>query len=131
MTEPQDHRSNSDAGPEDVEWTVAATVLIALALLLAWVAASRPVYVAYLPGVEPQRPRPDMRLDLNSADAASLEALPRLGPALASRIAADREAHGPYQSLDDLQRVPGIGERTIDLIAPHVVVRPLPDPDRP
>ncbi len=131
MTEPQDNRSNSEARPENAEWFAAASMLIGLALLLAWLAVSRPVYVAFLPGVEPQRPRPDMRLDLNRADAASLEALPRLGPALASRIVADREAHGPYRSLADLQRVPGIGERTIDLIAPHVVVHPPPDIDRP
>ncbi len=123
MTGAQDKRNSDGPRRPDAEWAVAGGVLIALSALLAWLAASRPVYVAFLPGDEPQRTRPDMRLDLNRTDAASLEALPRLGPALASRIVADREANGPFLSLDDLRRVPGIGERTIDLIAPHVVVR--------
>ncbi|MEZ6210390.1 MAG: ComEA family DNA-binding protein [Phycisphaerales bacterium] len=52
-------------------------------------------------------------IDLNSAPAAELELLPRIGPALSARIIADREARGPFASLDDLQRVRGIGPVTV------------------
>lgn len=49
------------------------------------------------------------RVDLNSATAAELARLPRVGPGLARRIVADRAANGPFHSLSDLDRVPGIG----------------------
>ncbi len=51
----------------------------------------------------------DSTVRLNSADAAALEGLPGVGPVTAANIVADREANGPFTSLDDLQRVPGIG----------------------
>jgi competence protein ComEA len=51
------------------------------------------------------------RVDLSRADAAALEVLPRVGPALADAIVAERE-RAPFCTLDDLERVPGIGPRT-------------------
>lgn len=57
---------------------------------------------------------PDMRIDINRASAAELNVLPGIGPRLAERIVADREARGPFSDLDDLQRVGGIGPRTVD-----------------
>ena len=48
-------------------------------------------------------------VDVESASAAELERLPRVGPALARRIVSDRSAHGPFGSLEGLQRVRGIG----------------------
>jgi competence protein ComEA len=53
-------------------------------------------------------------ISLNTADAATLEDLPGVGPELASRIVAWREANGPYTSVDDLLNVAGIGEKTVD-----------------
>ena len=50
-------------------------------------------------------------VDLDRADSATLERLPRIGPALAARIVSDRSAKGPYGSLDGLQRVRGIGPK--------------------
>lgn len=62
------------------------------------------------------------RVRLNSATAAELEALPGVGPVLAGRIVAHREAHGPFASVEDLLDVPGIGEAKLaalrDLVAP-------------
>lgn len=49
------------------------------------------------------------RIDLNRADAAQLEELPGVGPVLAARIVADREANGPFARVEDLGRVPGVG----------------------
>ena len=48
-------------------------------------------------------------LDLNDADAAALEALPRIGPVLAARIVAWRASHGRFSSVAELSEVPGIG----------------------
>jgi competence protein ComEA len=55
----------------------------------------------------------DDRIDLNTADQAALETLPRIGPALAERILAWREENGRFQSVDDLLAVPGIGEKLL------------------
>jgi competence protein ComEA len=55
----------------------------------------------------------DAPVDLNSADQAALETLPRIGPALAERILAWREENGRFQSVDDLLAVPGIGEKLL------------------
>lgn len=54
------------------------------------------------------------RIDLNSATPAELELLPRIGPALAARIVEDRQTRGPYRSLEDLDRVRGIGPMTVE-----------------
>lgn len=62
-------------------------------------------------------------IDLNTATADDLALLPRVGPALAARIVADRNARGPFRELADLVRVPGVGPRTLARIAHLVVVR--------
>ena len=59
-------------------------------------------------------------VDPNTASAVQLNRLPRVGPALAERIVADREANGRFRRLADLGRVAGVGERTLELLAPHV-----------
>ncbi len=53
--------------------------------------------------------RPGERIDVDRAPAEQLERLPRVGPELARRIAADRDAHGPFGSLGGLDRVSGVG----------------------
>jgi competence protein ComEA len=62
------------------------------------------------------------RLNLNSADAAALDALPRIGPALAARIVAWREQNGRFTSVDDLLAVPGIGEKMLESLRDLVTV---------
>jgi DNA uptake protein ComE-like DNA-binding protein len=59
-------------------------------------------------------------IDLDTADPRAIEALPRVGPALASRIVANRDSLGPFGSLDRLRRVKGIGPATIALLRPLV-----------
>ncbi len=52
-------------------------------------------------------------INLNQADAARLEELPGVGPVLAARIVADRDENGPFANLDDLGRVPGVGDAIV------------------
>lgn len=52
-------------------------------------------------------------VDVNAATVEQLVGLPRVGPVLAQRIVDYRTAHGPFASVDDLQRVPGIGPATL------------------
>jgi competence protein ComEA len=48
-------------------------------------------------------------VNVNTATAEQLDALPGVGPATAAAIVKEREAHGPFRSVDDLGRVRGIG----------------------
>jgi competence protein ComEA len=61
-------------------------------------------------------------VDINRADRATLITLPGIGPVLADRIIAYREAHGPFKSVDDLIAVSGIGERNINAFRKLVYV---------
>ena len=67
-------------------------------------------------------------VDVDASDSAALERLPRIGPALAARIVADRNANGPYGSLAGLQRVRGIGPKLAELLGPHVTFSGTPRP---
>ncbi|TLF47873.1 ComEA family DNA-binding protein [Halomonas urmiana] len=61
-------------------------------------------------------------IDINAADAALLAELPGIGPSKASAIVEDREANGPYESAEDLTRVSGIGEVTVDGLADQITL---------
>jgi hypothetical protein len=63
----------------------------------------------------------DRALDLNRADARSLEALPAIGPARAAAIAAER-CRRPFAAVTELERVHGIGRRTARALEPWVTV---------
>jgi hypothetical protein len=56
-------------------------------------------------------------IDLDTAGETEIEALPRIGPALAKRIVANRDSLGPFGSLSGLRRVRGIGAGTTDRLA--------------
>lgn len=61
-------------------------------------------------------------IDLNTAQSSELETLPGIGPVMAGRIIAYREANGRFASVDDLENVPGIGPKTLDAIRQLVTV---------
>ncbi|MFA6167153.1 MAG: helix-hairpin-helix domain-containing protein [Gemmatimonadaceae bacterium] len=54
-------------------------------------------------------PSPLSLTDLDYAPVAAIESLPRIGPALAARIVANRDSFGAFGSLEGLQRVKGVG----------------------
>jgi competence protein ComEA len=62
-------------------------------------------------------------LNINTATASELEDLPGIGPVLAERIVAYRQEHGPFQKVEDLLRVPGIGPAKLADIEGLVTVR--------
>ncbi|MFD1953397.1 ComEA family DNA-binding protein [Paenibacillus thailandensis] len=67
---------------------------------------------------------PDGKLDVNTATAEQLDALKGIGPSKAAAIVADREANGPFRSVDDLLRVKGIGEKLLAGIKDSVTALP-------
>jgi len=64
----------------------------------------------------------DGKVNINSASEEELALLPRVGPAVAGRIIEFREQSGAFESAEDLMMVKGIGERTFELIEPHVTL---------
>lgn len=62
------------------------------------------------------------QININTAGASRLEELPGIGPALAERIIAHRNANGPFASLDALANVKGIGEKTLEDLRPHITL---------
>jgi competence protein ComEA len=61
-------------------------------------------------------------VNINSADAATLESLPGVGPATAQAIIDYRTQHGRFRSVDDLLNVRGIGPSKLSQIKPHARV---------
>jgi competence ComEA-like helix-hairpin-helix protein len=89
--------------------------------------ASRPLapLSATTTGLLPGSPPPDDPggpLNLNTANVAALDALPGIGPARAASIVQYRAQHGPFQSVDELGRVPGMGAAAVARIRDHVAV---------
>ena len=66
--------------------------------------------------------RGDGLISLNQADATALEDLPGVGPVLAERIVAHREANGPFETVEDLLEVPGIGEAKLAAMRDSIAV---------
>lgn len=62
------------------------------------------------------------KINLNTATAAQLDALPGVGPVTAEKIIAWRTEHGRFTRVEELQEVPGIGPKTYAELAPHVTV---------
>jgi competence protein ComEA len=62
----------------------------------------------------------EVPVDLNTATAEQLDALPGIGPVTAAKILAWRAEHGRFSLVDELAEVPGIGPRTLEELKPHV-----------
>lgn len=61
-------------------------------------------------------------INLNTADAATLDTLPGVGPVIAERIVSHRDQHGPFASVEALQDVSGIGPATFARLREQVHV---------
>jgi competence protein ComEA len=106
--------------PRRVQWALASVVCLALAgiglhVLLGGLRDARPTEVeknAF--AVSP--------LDLNSADRAHLRQLPDIGDKLAGQIEEYRRTHGPFRSVAELAKVPGIGPKRVAKLRSWVYV---------
>lgn len=95
--------------------------LIALAgLLLTTSLVNR----AAIPAVRDESVFAAARIDLNTATRAELCTLPGVGETMADRIIADRDANGPFRSPEELCRVDGIGDATLERLREWIWVEP-------
>lgn len=65
---------------------------------------------------------PTQVVNVNTATAAQLEALPGIGPSMAQRIVAHREKNGPFKKLEDLMIIQGIGEKSFLKLRPMLTI---------
>ncbi|MFP3975681.1 MAG: helix-hairpin-helix domain-containing protein [Dehalococcoidia bacterium] len=63
------------------------------------------------------------RININTADSWLLEALPGIGPATAKEIIDYRFQNGPFQSIEDVKKIKGIGDSTFDQLKDKITVR--------
>ena len=61
-------------------------------------------------------------VNINTASAAQLDTLPGVGASTAEKIVADREANGPFKTVEDLKRVSGIGDKKFAALADAICV---------
>lgn len=76
--------------------------------------ATTPTSKAPPPGSGSVKPKPGQAVDLNTATAAELDALPGVGPVTAAAIVAWRQANGKFTSVDQLADVEGIGPARLE-----------------
>ena len=98
------------------EWTLLGLTGLFLCLLLGLylrdlAAADVPAFVETERSAPVEEIRPDLSpVNLNTADAEALTALPGIGEELAARIVEYREENGPFETAEDLTKVSGIGQ---------------------
>ena len=61
-------------------------------------------------------------VNINTAGTEQLMLLPRVGPSVAARIIEFREENGGFKAPEDLLLVRGVGEKTFELIEPHITL---------
>lgn len=62
------------------------------------------------------------KVNINTADAAALEALPGIGPAKAKAVIEHRTKNGAFKTIDDFKNVPGIGDKTVEELKDKITV---------
>jgi competence protein ComEA len=62
-------------------------------------------------------------VNINTADAAQLALLPGIGPKAADSIISYRSSAGAFTSIDDLVKVKGIGQKTLEKLRPYLSLK--------
>nr|WP_263313122.1 helix-hairpin-helix domain-containing protein [Mammaliicoccus sp. Marseille-Q6498] len=63
-----------------------------------------------------------VEVDINSATKEQIQKIPGIGPSKADAIIQYRESKGEFKSIDDLKKVKGFGEKTVDALKEYIVV---------
>lgn len=116
-----------------ISWVIYAALLLAAVFTLGYLLGTNktvtPVQVTVAAPEEagqtllPKEQASELGLiDLNTADQAALETLPGIGPELAARIIAYREANGHFMTKQQIMDVEGIGEGRYSRIEPYLTV---------
>lgn len=109
MNEPRPGGGGSGSG-STTNWLMIAAVAIPLAI------GAFKLYQHVSAGMKPGEG--DLVVNINTATEQELQTIPKIGPSLAREIIRGR----PYEKIEDLERVPGIGRYTLNAIRPYVKV---------
>jgi DNA uptake protein ComE-like DNA-binding protein len=115
-------------GAANRAYVASAVVLAAVHLACCFTHESSPATSPLTPA------RLQLRLNPNTATAAELELLPRIGPTLGQKIVAYRAgvAEQPaFRRAEDLDRVPRIGPATVEAMRPFLLLPEAPEPLSP
>ncbi|MCO8120858.1 helix-hairpin-helix domain-containing protein [Stieleria sp. TO1_6] len=118
MNSPENERLPALLNPRVQQATrwVATSAIAALCLAAWWSARGDTSSLQQHPE------RAELQLDLNRAGERELTLMPGIGAKTAGQIIANRQQHGAFTSLEDLARVPGVGPKTIEALAPYCFV---------
>lgn len=61
-------------------------------------------------------------ININTANAETLDALPRVGPKTAKRIIEHREEHGGFKAIEEIMNVKGIGPKTFERLKDKITL---------
>jgi len=77
---------------------------------------------APLPSTTSSSVQPTGKVNINTATAEELDTLPGIGPAIAQRIIEYRQANGPFQSIEEIKNVSGIGDKLFERLKDLITV---------
>lgn len=66
------------------------------------------------------KPAPGGKINLNTATAEQLTAVPGIGEKLAARIVEHRQKNGSFKSVQELMNVKGVGEKSLGKLEPFL-----------
>src|SRR5688500_14962022 len=92
------------------------TILFLFAALLACACTARREYVSLANNIEPS----PTAININTASAAELESLSRIGPKTAALIVKFREDNGPFRRVEHLMQIRGISEKRFNEMRPYI-----------
>jgi comEA protein len=72
------------------------------------------------PAASDSQPAVEIVVDINKATEADLVTVPGIGKSLAQRIVEFRQKNGPFNAVDDLLKIQGIGEKSLEKMRPYL-----------
>jgi len=110
--------------------------VFSIALLAALVICAAPASFAQTKAPSPARAgtslAPGVTVNINTASAAELDALPGIGAKTAALIVEYRQKNGPFKKIEELMNVRGVGEKNFLKLKSQITVGPAKaDHDRP
>ena len=105
---------------------LALTALFLLAMGAVYLLTPHTVREDYtVEALTPAAEQAEDKVNINTADADELDALPGIGPVLARRIIDWRTANGPFTDPEQLLEVDGIGQATLDGLRDHITTEEI------
>jgi competence protein ComEA len=80
------------------------------------------IEIANIPG-NPNKEDHDGKVNINIADESKLQTLTGIGPSKAAAIIEYRDTNGPFQTIEDLKSISGIGEKTFEKLKDQIKVK--------